>query len=65
MHLALQVDDIDAAMDGLADRDDVTMLEGPQTNVDGPTAGLTYVYCRVAWGLYLELLEAPETTAVR
>lgn len=60
MHLGLQVADIDAAMDGLADRDDVTMLDGPQTNNDGPTEGLTYVYCRVEWGLYLELLEAPD-----
>ncbi|WP_433632746.1 VOC family protein [Halomicrococcus sp. NG-SE-24] len=49
-HLALQVDDIDTATDGLASRDDVTMLDEPQTNEDGPTAGLTYVYCRVEWG---------------
>lgn len=60
MHLAFQVEDIDAAMEGLADRDDVTMLDGPQTNDEGPTEGLTYVYCRVEWGLYLELLEAPD-----
>jgi hypothetical protein len=60
MHLALQVEDIDMAMDGLADRDDITMLDGPQTNEDGPTEGLIYVYSRVEWGLYLELLKAPE-----
>ncbi|GAA5048754.1 VOC family protein [Haladaptatus pallidirubidus] len=59
-HLGLQVEDIDVAIDGLADRDDVTMLDGPQTNDDGPTEGLTYIFCRVNWGLYLELLEAPE-----
>ena len=60
MHLALHVEQIDAAVDALADRDDVTVLDGPQTNEDGPTEGLTYVYCRVEWGLYLELLETPE-----
>jgi catechol 2,3-dioxygenase-like lactoylglutathione lyase family enzyme len=60
MHLGLHVDDIDTAVAGLTDRDDVTMLDEPQTNDDGPTAGLTYIYCRVEWGLYLELLEAPE-----
>ncbi|RRJ30753.1 VOC family protein [Halocatena pleomorpha] len=59
MHLALQVEDIDAAVSALSDRSDVTVLDGPHTNEDGPTAGLTYVYCRVEWGLYLELLEAP------
>jgi catechol 2,3-dioxygenase-like lactoylglutathione lyase family enzyme len=60
MHLGLQVEDINSAVEALTDRDDVTMLDGPQTNDDGPTAGLTYVYCRVEWGLYLELLEAPD-----
>jgi catechol 2,3-dioxygenase-like lactoylglutathione lyase family enzyme len=39
MHLALHDEDIDTAMDGLADRDDITMLDGPQTNEDGPTEG--------------------------
>ena len=59
-HLGLQVQDIETAVERLADRDDVTVLDEPQTNEDGPTAGLTYVYCRVEWGLYLELLEAPD-----
>jgi catechol 2,3-dioxygenase-like lactoylglutathione lyase family enzyme len=60
MHLGLQIEDLDTAVDALADRDDVTVLDTPQTNEDGPTAGLTYVYCRVEWGLYLELLEIPD-----
>lgn len=60
MHLGLQVEDIDSAVEALTDRDDVTVLDTPQTNDDGPTAGLTYVYCRVEWGLYLELVEAPD-----
>lgn len=60
MHLALNVADIDRAIVALAEREDVTMLEGPHTNDEGPTAGLTYIYCHTAWGLYLELLESPE-----
>ena len=59
-HLGLQVQDIETAVERLADRDDVTVLDEPQTNEDGPTAGLTYVYCQVEWGLYLELLETPD-----
>lgn len=60
LHLALHVADIDQAVAALTDRDDVTMLDGPHTNDDGPTAGLSYIYCRTTWGLYLELLEPPE-----
>lgn len=60
MHLALHVTDIDTAMEAMGERDDVTVLDGPQTNDSGPTAGLTYVYCRVDWGLYVELLETPD-----
>ncbi len=59
-YLGLQVQDIETAVERLADRDDVTVLDEPQTNEDGPTAGLTYVYWRLEWGLYLELLEAPD-----
>lgn len=60
MHLAIQVDNVDAAAEALAGRHDVAMLDTPQTNDSGPTAGLRYVYCRVKWGLYLEILEAPD-----
>lgn len=60
MHLALQVEDIDTAIDTMADRNDVAVLDAPQTNEEGPTEGLRYVYCRVEWGLYLELLETPD-----
>lgn len=60
MHLGLHVEDIDAAVDTMAARDDVTVLDGPQTNDAGPTEGLSYVYCRVEWGLTLELLEVPD-----
>ncbi|MFC6965208.1 hypothetical protein ACFQL7_28465 [Halocatena marina] len=60
MHLRLHVEEIDTAVDRLAGRGDVTVLDAPQTNDDGPTESLTYVFCRVEWGLYLELLEAPD-----
>lgn len=60
MHIGLQVEDIDAAIEALAAHEDVEILDGPQTNSDGPTAGLTYIFCRTPWGFQLELLEAPE-----
>ncbi|WP_330633766.1 VOC family protein [Halocatena halophila] len=60
-HLGIQVGSIDRALAALSDRDDVEVLDEPQTNDDGPTAGLTYVFCRTDWGLMLELLETPES----
>lgn len=60
MHIGLQVDNIEEALDVLEAHDDIDVLEGPQTNEDGPTAGLTYIFCRTPWGFQLELLEAPE-----
>jgi catechol 2,3-dioxygenase-like lactoylglutathione lyase family enzyme len=59
MHIGLQVDDIETAMEALEARDEVELLEGPRTNTDGPTAGLTYVFCRTPWGFQLELLDVP------
>lgn len=58
-HLALQVDDIDTATERMASRKDVEVLDEPQTNEDGPTAGLTYVYCRVEWGSTLDSSKHP------
>lgn len=60
MHIGLYVDDIDAAIEALEAHDEVEVLAGPQTNTEGPTAGLTYIFCRTPWGFQLELLEAPE-----
>lgn len=60
MHLGLYVDDIDAAIEPLEAHEDVEVLDGPQTNTDGPTAGLTYIFCRTPWGFQIELLESPE-----
>ena len=60
MHIGLAVDDIDAALDAMEDYDNIEVMDGPQTNTDGPTAGLTYIFCRTPWGFYLELLEVPK-----
>lgn len=59
-HIALDVENVDAAVDALDDREDVTVLDEPQTNGDGPTAGLRYVYCQLEWGFSLELFEQPD-----
>ncbi len=60
MHIGLQVDDIDDALDPLEAHEDVEVMDGPQKNTDGPTAGLKYIFCRTPWGFQLELLETPE-----
>jgi len=59
-HIGIQVNDIDEAVEALEERDDVEILDEPRTNDDGPTAGLTYVFLRTPWGMYLELVEAPD-----
>lgn len=59
-HLGIQVGDIERATEALAEREDVEMLDGPHTNDDGPTAGLTYVFYRTPWGMYLEIVETPD-----
>jgi len=60
-HLGIQVGDIERAIEGVEEHDGVEVLDGPHTNDAGPTAGLTYVFCRTPWGMYLELVEAPDT----
>lgn len=59
-HLGIQVGDIDEAVENLRERDDVEILDEPRANDDGPTAGLTYVFLRAPWGMYLELVKVPE-----
>ena len=59
-HLGIQVGDIEKAVEALEGRDDVEVLDGPHTNDDGPTEGLTYIFCRTPWGMYLELVETPD-----
>lgn len=59
-HLGIQVGDIERAIEGIAEHEGVEVLDGPHTNEDGPTAGLTYIFCRTPWGMYLELVEVPD-----
>ncbi|MDZ7689365.1 MAG: VOC family protein [Halobacteriales archaeon] len=59
-HIGIQVGDIETATDALAEHEDVKLLDGPHTNEDGPTEGLTYVFCRTPWGMFLELVETPD-----
>lgn len=55
-HLALFVDDIDAAVARLKARG-VEVLEGPVTNGPGPIAGSRYIYFLSPWGMPMELEE--------
>lgn len=57
-HLAFQVDDFDAALQTLAGREGVTVLQ-PHTISEGPTAGMSWVYLTTPWGLTLELVSFP------
>ena len=53
-HLALFVDDIDAAAASLRARG-VKVLEGPITNGPGPIEGSRYIYFMSPWGMPMEL----------
>lgn len=53
-HLAIFVDDIDAATARLKAQG-VEVLEGPITNGPGPIAGSRYIYFLTPWGMPMEL----------
>lgn len=57
-HVALYVDDLDAAVDFLRDRG-VTMLGDPTVS-RGPSEGQRWVYFLAPWGLQFELVSYPE-----
>jgi len=59
-HLALHVDDVDAAAAHLAARPGFTVLGTPETIVDGPIAGDRWVYVRSPIGLHLEVVRMPD-----
>jgi catechol 2,3-dioxygenase-like lactoylglutathione lyase family enzyme len=59
-HLALYVDDVDAAAEYLAGHPGVQVLGGPETIEDGPIAGDRWVYVRTPIGLYLEVVHMPD-----
>lgn len=54
-HIAFQVDDANAAADRLRAKG-VDLLEGPTFVESGPMAGLTWLYLRAPWGLFLEIV---------
>jgi catechol 2,3-dioxygenase-like lactoylglutathione lyase family enzyme len=61
-HLALYVDDIDAAVEHLRAHGVETMGE-PTVRATGPSGGQTWVYFRAPWGLQFELVSYPQGKA--
>ncbi|MCW6509253.1 VOC family protein [Lichenifustis flavocetrariae] len=61
-HLAFYVADVTSAVEYLK-RYHVEVLGEPTTMLEGPSAGLTWVYFRAPWGLQLELVSAPRGLA--
>ena len=62
-HLAVRVDDLDAAVSALEAQPDVQLLGEPWRIVEGPSAGSRWIYARTSWGLDIELIERPATSA--
>jgi catechol 2,3-dioxygenase-like lactoylglutathione lyase family enzyme len=60
-HLAIEVEDMDTAVEYLEGVECVEVLGSPNTNDEGPTGGLTYVFATAPWGYQFEIVEAPET----
>jgi len=61
-HLALYVEDIDAAIDYLKSKG-VEMMGEPTVRTAGYTAGQTWVYFRTPWGMQMELVSSPNGRA--
>lgn len=57
-HLALYVDDFDAALAHLR-ANGVQVMGEPTVRTSGPSAGQTWVYFLAPWGLQLELVSYP------
>jgi catechol 2,3-dioxygenase-like lactoylglutathione lyase family enzyme len=57
-HIALYVDDIDAALDHLRAHG-VQIMGQPTVRTSGPSGGQTWVYFRAPWGLQFELVSYP------
>jgi catechol 2,3-dioxygenase-like lactoylglutathione lyase family enzyme len=56
-HVALYVDDLDAAVEHLR-AEDVEVFDGP-TASQGPAAGNRWIYFRSPWGMQFELVSYP------
>jgi catechol 2,3-dioxygenase-like lactoylglutathione lyase family enzyme len=61
-HLALYVDDFEAALDYLRAAG-VDVMGEPTRRTSGPSAGQTWIYFRTPWGLQLELVSYPDGKA--
>ena len=59
-HLAIHVEDVDAAVEYLRSVPGVKVLGEPQTITDGPIAGDRWVYFLTPWGMQMEVLNMPE-----
>ncbi|TAM66558.1 MAG: hypothetical protein EPN48_15985 [Microbacteriaceae bacterium] len=59
VHLAIEVPDVQAAIDRLRELPDVTVLSNALTFTDGPTPGLTNAFFLTPWGLMIELVSWP------
>ncbi|MGC9669656.1 VOC family protein [Planosporangium sp. 12N6] len=59
-HLAIHVEDVDAAAAYLAARPGFAVLGTPETIEDGPIAGDRWVYVRSPLGLHIELVRMPD-----
>lgn len=58
-HLAVYVDDIDAAFDYVRGLPGVTCQGAPKTITSGPLIGDRWMYFTTPWGLQLELISLP------
>ncbi|MEU4160882.1 TIGR03619 family F420-dependent LLM class oxidoreductase [Actinoplanes sp. NPDC026670] len=58
-HLAVYVDDIEAAHRYLSDVPGVTMLGEPKLITEGPLEGDRWMYFTAPWGLQLEIISLP------
>ncbi|MCG8915764.1 VOC family protein [Actinokineospora sp. PR83] len=58
-HLAIHVEDVDAAAAHLRTRPGVVVMGEPETITEGPITGDRWVYFRTPWGMQLELINLP------
>ncbi|UQA56800.1 VOC family protein [Polyangium aurulentum] len=59
-HLAIHVEDVDAAVAYLRSIPGVKVLDEPETIIDGPIAGDRWVYFQTPWGMQMEVLHMPK-----
>jgi catechol 2,3-dioxygenase-like lactoylglutathione lyase family enzyme len=59
-HLAIDVENVDAAVDYLRSVPGVKILDEPETITEGPIAGDRWVYFLTPWGMQMEVLNMPK-----